>query len=281
MGLVGSCSDSAQQASGVHPWPQNVFVETPASSSPLQASPTESSPAHHNAKYMDLTASLDQMVDLVVLNVPVDIPSASVTPAGGVVILSGIFATAETDDEIAAFLSHEVAHVLARHVEARISGNLMVGLAMTPALPFVIGSQLVGELYLIAAPFVAIGSIVMLALCREQETEADEMGMLLMTEAGFNPAATALFWRKMDRAEQKMRQNRGIKAKAEYNSTHPHSISRIEHAANRVYNTLYITGKAPFPKGLKSGKARGLWEYRQRWERFLQERPTKDIAIAE
>ncbi|KAL8697930.1 MAG: hypothetical protein Q9201_006849 [Fulgogasparrea decipioides] len=81
---------------------------------------------------------------LALLNAP-DIPNALVTLAGGVAIPRGMFAAAETDDEIAAFLSHEIAHVLARHVEARKSGYLMARLAMTPALPFVVGAQLVAE----------------------------------------------------------------------------------------------------------------------------------------
>ena len=151
-----------------------------------------------------------------------DIANASITPIGLVLWYSGIFAAAETDDEIAAVLSHEVAHVIAHHVEATSSGQLLGILAMLPAAPFILGGIFIEELLLPAIPPMAVGGIILLALSRKREAEADKIGMLLMTEAGYEPSATVTYWRKMESIEQKWFKDRGRIKGAEYKSTHPH-----------------------------------------------------------
>ncbi|KAI4258591.1 MAG: hypothetical protein L6R42_004994 [Xanthoria sp. 1 TBL-2021] len=186
---------------------------------------------------------------LIVLDTP-DIANASVHPRGLVVWYGGMFTAAETDDEIATAISHEVAHVLAHHSQASASGLLLGALAMSPALPFVLGGLVFEELLLIAAPPIAIGVLILLALSREREAEADKIGMLLMTEAGFEPSATVTFWEKMGKLEQEMLIGKGEKQMAEYQSTHPHSMSTRE--------------------------IRHLEESKQRWETFLAQRPTHD-----
>ena len=60
---------------------------------------------------------------------------------------------------------------------------------MIPILPFIVGALVVDEL---AAPPIAVGTLVLLSLNRERETEADDMGLLLMTEAGFNRSRVIL-----------------------------------------------------------------------------------------
>ncbi len=148
-------------------------------------------------------------------------------PLGIVVIHSGIFAAAETDDELAAVFSHEIAHVLAQHPEANVSSSIIAVIAGIPALPFVVGAMFVLELAVLAAPPLIVGSLIMLALNRGREAEADEMGMLLMTEAGFDPAATVSFWEKMTTLEVKIRKAAGAKQEAEYKSTHPHVRQKL------------------------------------------------------
>ena len=128
--------------------------------------------------------------------------NATVLPHGAVIVFSGILAAAQTDDEIATVLGHEIAHVLAHHGEARISASGLAALTMIPTLPFILGALVVGELYVLAVPPMAVGTLVLLSLTRQQGTEADDMGMLLMTEAGFNPTAAESFGIKMAKVEQ-------------------------------------------------------------------------------
>lgn len=152
-----------------------------------------------------------------------DIFNATIQSTGFVVLWSGIFAAAETDDEIAAVLGHELAHALAHHSEAKVSGVVLGMLAITPATPFIAAAAFIdGALILPALPFIVAGGAIWLAQSRSQEAEADKMGMLLMTEAGFDLRATMSFLRKIDGLEQQFRTKNAIKQESQYLSTHPH-----------------------------------------------------------
>ncbi|KAL8876946.1 MAG: hypothetical protein Q9192_008771 [Flavoplaca navasiana] len=205
-----------------------------------------------------------------------DIANASVTPFGLVLWYSGIFAAAETDDEIAAVLSHEIAHVIAHHVEATSSGQLLGILAMLPAAPFILGAMFIEELILPAIPPMAIGAMILLALSRKREAEADKIGMLLMTEAGYEPSAMVTCWRKVGSIEQKWFKDRGRVQGAEYKSTHPHTASRLSQAALDVPNILYMTGKGPLRPGMSRKELRLLEASKKRWESFLEQRSNHD-----
>lgn len=152
-----------------------------------------------------------------------DTRNATIQSKGFVVLWSGIFAVAETDDEIAAVLGHEMAHALAHHSEAKVSGEVLGVLAMAPAAPFIAAAAFI-DLALIfpALPFIVVGAAIWLAQSRSREAEADKMGMLLMTEAGFDLRATMSCWRKLDGLEQQFRTKNAIKQESEYLSTHPH-----------------------------------------------------------
>ncbi|KAL9635660.1 MAG: hypothetical protein Q9204_002549 [Flavoplaca sp. TL-2023a] len=212
---------------------------------------------------------------LTVLDCP-DIANASITPFGLVLWYSGLFAAAETDDEIAAVLSHEVAHVIAHHADATSSGQLLGILAMLPAAPFILGGMFIQELILPALPPMAIGAMILLALSRKREAEADKIGMLLMTEAGYEPSATVTYWRKMESIEQKWFKDRGRIKGAEYKSTHPHTASRLSQAALDVPKILYMTGKGPLRPGMSPRELRLLEASKKRWKSFLEQRSHHD-----
>lgn len=151
-----------------------------------------------------------------------DVPNATISRQGIVIVHSRILVAAETEDELAAVFSHEIAHVLAQHPAPKASSSLVAFIAGIPALSFVVGAMFSFELAVLAAPPVVVGSMIMLALNRGREAEADEMGMLLLTEAGFDPAAIVSSWRKITTLEEKIRKARGVKQEAVYKSTHPH-----------------------------------------------------------
>ncbi|KAL8771490.1 MAG: hypothetical protein Q9209_003160 [Squamulea sp. 1 TL-2023] len=244
---------------------------------------------------------------LCVVNAP-DIYNATVQPNGIVVMYSGIFEVAQTDDEVAAVLSHEVAHVLAKHSSADLSGQMLGILAITPAIPFILGACIFEELIVVAAPPLIVGGLIFFYYSRGREAEADKMGMLLMTEAGYSPHAAVRFWERMDKLEQRMskeqqarlaklepterRKVRVKPAQAEFNSTHPHvstrlesqlksmivndyqSASRIKSAAKDLPNVFYVTGKEPLPANLSSRQLRELEQEKERWLEFLHSRPS-------
>ena len=161
-------------------------------------------------------------------------------PGGKIMVYSGIIEkTDATDDELAAMISHEIAHALREHGRERMSTAFVqqVGLIGFAAyLSGKDGNRLSKEVALQAA---ALGATLFFALpnSREQEREADKIGLELAARAGYNPMAAVSLWRKMDALSD---------AKIpEFLSTHPSNENRIEDIAKdaRKINYLYIENK--------------------------------------
>lgn len=161
-------------------------------------------------------------------------------PGGKIMVYSGIIEkTDATDDELAAMIGHEIAHALREHGRERMSTAFVqqVGLIGFAAyLSGKDGNRLSKEVALQAA---ALGATLFFALpnSREQEREADKIGLELAARAGYDPMAAVSLWRKMDALSD---------AKIpEFLSTHPSNENRIEDIAKdaRKINYLYIENK--------------------------------------
>ncbi len=140
-------------------------------------------------------------------------------PGGKVVVYTGILEVAKNDDQLATVIAHEIAHALARHGAERVStgmvaqgaqvlGNILIGskaphLSKTFNIAYGLGAQ-----YGVLLPY-----------GRLQETEADEIGIYLMHEAGYNVYEALNFWQNM---------SEGKKQGSEFFSTHPSSDTRIK-----------------------------------------------------
>jgi predicted Zn-dependent protease len=149
-------------------------------------------------------------------------PSANAfaLPGGKMGVHTGLLDVAETPSQLAAVMGHEVAHVLARHGNERVSQSSLAQSAMevvqaasgvmTPEKEQLMGMLGVGLQYGVLMPF-----------GREQESEADIMGLELMARAGFDPRESVKLWENMARAS-------GGGAPPEFLSTHPSNRTRIE-----------------------------------------------------
>ena len=140
-------------------------------------------------------------------------------PGGKVAIYTGILPVAQDEAGLAVVMGHEVAHAVARHGNERMSQGLLqqigaVGLAV--AL-----SQKPAQTRNIFMQAYGIGSAlaVMLPFSRKQESEADEMGLIFMAMAGYNPEVAPGFWVRMGQ------QSKG-QAPPEFLSTHPSHQTR-------------------------------------------------------
>jgi predicted Zn-dependent protease len=140
-------------------------------------------------------------------------------PGGKIVFYTGIIKTLNlTDDEIAVVMGHEMAHALREHARERMGKSTATqGLAR---LGGVLASSWLG-IDPHSADAVAQGGANLLTLKfgREDESEADLVGMELAARAGFDPRAGVTLWQKMAAA------NKG--APPQWLSTHPSSSSRI------------------------------------------------------
>lgn len=149
--------------------------------------------------------------------------------AGGKIgVFNGIFAVATTQDELAAVIGHEVAHVTQQHSLERANQELVTGNIVG------LGSAAVGGNL---GQMVAIGADLgfFLPYGRRQESEADVVGLDYMASAGFDPRASVQLWKNME-------------AKAgggppEFLSTHPSADNRIGGLISQLPTALPLYNK--------------------------------------
>lgn len=140
-------------------------------------------------------------------------------PGGKIVVYEGLLGIVSSDDELAVVVGHEVAHAVAKHSNERMSQQLMaqygaaiLGQAVSNRSTAV--QQLATSVYGIGAQYG-----VMLPFSRKHESEADYMGLVFMTMAGYNPDVAVGFWQKMSAG--------GSGSVPEFMSTHPSDATRI------------------------------------------------------
>lgn len=137
-------------------------------------------------------------------------------PGGKIAFYTGILDQLQlTDDEVAMIMGHEMAHALREHARARIAKSQGTGTLLS------LGAQLLGlgQLGDVAA---SIGTqLLTLRFSRENETDADLVGLELAARGGFNPQAAVSLW-------QKMAQAGGGAGGPSFLSTHPSGPDRIQ-----------------------------------------------------
>lgn len=141
-------------------------------------------------------------------------------PGGKIAFYSGILTQLQlTDDEVAMVMGHEIAHALREHARERMGKATATNGVAT------IGSTL-ASVFLGVNPQITDlvakqgASLLNLKFSRDDETEADLVGMELAARAGYDPRAGVTLWQKMSAA------NKG--APPQWLSTHPSGNSRIE-----------------------------------------------------
>jgi len=141
-------------------------------------------------------------------------------PGGKVVVYTGILPLTRDETGLAVVMGHEIAHAVAHHGNERMSQGLiaqMGGMALATALET--KPQATQQLWMAAYGLGAQYGL-MLPYSRLHENEADRMGLIFMTMAGYDPRTAVDFWARM--AAQK-----GGASPPEFLSTHPSDKNRI------------------------------------------------------
>jgi predicted Zn-dependent protease len=148
--------------------------------------------------------------------------NAFVLPNGKVGFFRGLMALAADDDELGSVMSHEVAHVIARHASERVSQQLAVQAGVSIASVLLGGEN--GENSGMVAGALGLGAKlgVLLPYSRNHELEADRIGLGLMRQVEMDPAGAIRFWEKM--IAEPTRQGQPPEALA----THPADDRRLE-----------------------------------------------------
>jgi predicted Zn-dependent protease len=163
-------------------------------------------------------------------------PNASVLLGGKVTVHSGILRVADTPDALAAVLGHEMAHLTEGHVMARTRA------ASRTSAAAILGAAVTG----IHRSYIEQGAVIgmQLPFQRNQDSEADAVGLRYMAEAGFDPRAGIELWTNM-------KQLMGREQVPQWMSTHPRADERIDEMVPmlvpnlKIYNEARAAGRVP------------------------------------
>lgn len=149
-------------------------------------------------------------------------PSANAfaMPGGKIAVFTGLLDLVDTEDELAAVIGHEIAHVQLRHANQRMSAELLRGIGGIVAAAGTKDMEDDDRALILAAYGLGTQVGVMLPYSRSHETQADRLGLLIAARAGYDPRAALGFWEKMASANQQRM--------PEFLSTHPSYNTRVE-----------------------------------------------------
>ncbi|MFO1267443.1 MAG: M48 family metallopeptidase [Rubrivivax sp.] len=156
-------------------------------------------------------------------------------PGGKIAFFSGILSKLKlSDDEVAIIMGHETSHALLEHARERMakSGGTSMGLRMLSAL---LGLGNLGDLAAQAG-----AQLLSLKYSRDDESEADALGLLLAARSGYDPRAGVTLW-------QKMAQAGAGRAPPAWLSTHPAGTDRIREIERRLPRAQPEFERAPRP----------------------------------
>ena len=156
-----------------------------------------------------------------------NIVNAWCMPGGKVVVYTGLLPVTQNETALAVVMGHEIAHAIARHGNERMSEALLVGLGglvLEEAL-----KEKKQETQLLFLGLYVVGTKLALELpnSRMQESEADKLGLIFMSMAGYNPEEAIPFWQRMATS------NKGGKW-PEFLSTHPSDETRLKRLSSLI-----------------------------------------------
>jgi predicted Zn-dependent protease len=169
----------------------------------------------------------DQKFTFTLLNT--DMVNAFALPGGYVYVTRGIMALAENEAELAGVMAHEIGHVVARHSAQRYSTAMGINYGIGIA-------SIVGQMFGLPAGLGDVASqgaqMYLMSYSRDQELEADMLGIRYMSKAGYDPNGMVTFFQKLEaytKLEAKM-EGRKEPNGPDMMATHPQTPERIAKA---------------------------------------------------
>lgn len=171
-----------------------------------------------------------------------DVVNAYALPGGKIAVFEGLYRGKERlvrdDDELAAVISHEIAHVTCRHSTEEMTRQMPVDLLM-------LGGAIYAELKededlqtVLGGAFAVYEGFVVTRYSRRDEDEADRVGLLYMAKAGYDPRAAVRLWERAVKQE-----GAGVDA-LNILSTHPTNAHRVEQLRNALPEALTVYEQA-------------------------------------
>lgn len=162
--------------------------------------------------------------------------NAFALPGGFIGVHSGLILTAQTESELASVLAHEVAHVTQRHIARMIANQerntLMTLAAMAVGLLAARSNSQVAQAVIAGSQAASMQN--QLDFTRDNEREADRVGVQILEKAGFDVGAMPVFMERLQRATRLYENNAPA-----YLRTHPITTERIADLQNRTETIAY------------------------------------------
>jgi len=167
--------------------------------------------AEHNLQAQHIEKTFDWDVNVL----QSDQVNAFCLPGGKMAVYTGLIPVAQNNDAMAIVMGHEITHALLRHGAQRMTEQRLAQIGqMAGAMSGMDQAQM-------QAVMSVYGYGRALPYARKQETQADEMGLMLAAAACFNPEEAIPLWQRMDQAS-------GGESPPEFASTHPNPGTRMQ-----------------------------------------------------
>jgi predicted Zn-dependent protease len=206
-------SDSQVDAMGLLAWEQLLSERPPSDEPALQRELDRIA-----ARLLQAAGARPEAWEAVVFEGPE--VNAFALPGNKIGVFEGMFDLAASPDQLAAVVGHEIGHLAAEHSKERMTAQVVkdLGLRVVYLLLRLGDVQYAGDI----AAALGLGAEYGLVLpySRGHELEADRLGLELMAEAGYDPAAAVELWRRMEAVSGD--------GPPGFLSTHPTPASRIE-----------------------------------------------------
>jgi predicted Zn-dependent protease len=142
-------------------------------------------------------------------------------PGGKIVVYTGIISVAQNEAGLATVLGHEMAHATSRHGAQRVLQQNLAQTALTGVAVSLSDMDYDKQRVVMGALGAGTQFGVLMPFGRKHESEADQIGLMYMARAGYDPQESIRFWKRMDRAGSGQQP-------PEFLSTHPSHGTRIQ-----------------------------------------------------
>lgn len=167
--------------------------------------------------------------------------NAFALPGGKTAAYTGLLKVCENEAALAAVMGHEIAHVTARHGAQRMTQQIVVSTAISAAGVTLANKD--SRAMILGALGLGIQYGVQLPFSRGNEAEADQIGLIYMARAGYDPNEAVRFWTRFGQMKQ------GTQL-PEFLSTHPADATRIANLKRRLPKALAEYNNSPNKYGL-------------------------------
>ncbi len=176
-----------------------------------------------------------------------NIVNAAAAPGGQLMVFSGLYdpekGLVADEDELAAVIGHEIAHVTCRHTTESMTKQLPMNLILMGGAIYAEASGNDDLALALGAGFLAYQGLVLPKYSRTDETEADAVGLMYMAKAGYDPRAAVRLWKRAAERE-------GESGLFGFMSSHPSNSNRYKALQAQLPEAMeeYRKAKGHYPE---------------------------------